>query len=724
MLKKIILRAIISLLLLAVYLISDNYFNKLENIYSKPVTISFKLPIPKHIAKKNNLPEFVQIKKVIIAGSFSEWHADDDNFKMKKINATHWQKTLDLNPGRNPYKFVIHLAHPEKYKLPSWVKNGKIWCEDTTAIIKENDAFDGQNSIHIIKTTKNTRFILTFILVVAGCGIIIFTIFEFLIKLLMYYRLSLKYKILIIFIVFLFISNTFFILYMKNRQTETIKTMQIDKVNILHNLLMSRKVDFSNLETTVTKQKIEKAFGDFFYRSSVRYKFNNFSNKKLLITRLFLLNKQGRLIHYDMEFTRKRAMLSRMDKKPEKITTFYQKKIKQIFTYYKQSSPKKKIFYIFFDDFPLIEKDTSEAKKRRSQYAEKTSFFKYDNFFYPIYVGLEHKGYYLVNFHPQTYSDYFKNLLTVSFILAALLIFIFFILINQLGKIILNPFQTLINGMNYIKEGNLDFRVKVNTRDEIEKVSNTYNYMVEKLKFAHEKNMDYARNLEYMVEERTKELLISESRFKNMTALLPTAVIELNPELNFTFINNAGTALFGIEVKITNNPQNLIDYIHKDDKERVNNQIKLVLQGETTSLFQYRIITDEDKDTLTLVNASPIIENNDVIGIRMTLTDIEPFLESALLPEDEFFDQFSLSKREKEIVLYLMQGYSYQGMAEKTFVAKSTIKTHIKHVYQKMNVSSRKELLQIIRKEREEKFGAASFILTIWNSLVNEESSE
>ena len=60
-------------------------------------------------------------------------------------------------------------------------------------------------------------------------------------------------------------------------------------------------------------------------------------------------------------------------------------------------------------------------------------------------------------------------------------------------------------------------------------------------------------------------------------------------------------------------------------------------------------------------------------------------------------ERYSLSKRETEICALLGQGRSIPFISDSLFLAKSTVETHVKHVYAKLDVHSRQELLQPAR---------------------------
>jgi DNA-binding NarL/FixJ family response regulator len=54
--------------------------------------------------------------------------------------------------------------------------------------------------------------------------------------------------------------------------------------------------------------------------------------------------------------------------------------------------------------------------------------------------------------------------------------------------------------------------------------------------------------------------------------------------------------------------------------------------------------------------------------------------------------EFNLTKREHEILELLIQGLSYKEIAAKCFISTETMNSHIKNIYQKLNVHSRAQI--------------------------------
>ena len=52
-------------------------------------------------------------------------------------------------------------------------------------------------------------------------------------------------------------------------------------------------------------------------------------------------------------------------------------------------------------------------------------------------------------------------------------------------------------------------------------------------------------------------------------------------------------------------------------------------------------------------------------------------------------DTYQLTARENEILYSLVDGLSYKKLAEKYFISISTVRTHIRHIYEKLHVNSK-----------------------------------
>lgn len=63
-------------------------------------------------------------------------------------------------------------------------------------------------------------------------------------------------------------------------------------------------------------------------------------------------------------------------------------------------------------------------------------------------------------------------------------------------------------------------------------------------------------------------------------------------------------------------------------------------------------------------------------------------------------ERYGLSEREAEIVELLAEGRTRPYIREKLFISNNTVATHIKHIYRKLDVHSKEELIDLVKSER------------------------
>lgn len=61
--------------------------------------------------------------------------------------------------------------------------------------------------------------------------------------------------------------------------------------------------------------------------------------------------------------------------------------------------------------------------------------------------------------------------------------------------------------------------------------------------------------------------------------------------------------------------------------------------------------------------------------------------------------QYGLTQREAEVLLLLSEGFSNRELAERLFVSEETIKSHIKSIYKKLDVTNRSEAVALALRE-------------------------
>jgi DNA-binding NarL/FixJ family response regulator len=67
--------------------------------------------------------------------------------------------------------------------------------------------------------------------------------------------------------------------------------------------------------------------------------------------------------------------------------------------------------------------------------------------------------------------------------------------------------------------------------------------------------------------------------------------------------------------------------------------------------------------------------------------------------------RYGLTTRETEVMGLLMKGRNEPFISEALFISSSTTHSHVSHIYAKIGVHSRQELLSVIDKELKNNFG-------------------
>jgi ATP/maltotriose-dependent transcriptional regulator MalT len=66
--------------------------------------------------------------------------------------------------------------------------------------------------------------------------------------------------------------------------------------------------------------------------------------------------------------------------------------------------------------------------------------------------------------------------------------------------------------------------------------------------------------------------------------------------------------------------------------------------------------------------------------------------------QNQLVEEYNLTKRESEILSLLVDGASNLQISETVYISVSTVKSHVRNIFNKLNVSTRSEAIRKIRK--------------------------
>ena len=82
---------------------------------------------------------------------------------------------------------------------------------------------------------------------------------------------------------------------------------------------------------------------------------------------------------------------------------------------------------------------------------------------------------------------------------------------------------------------------------------------------------------------------------------------------------------------------------------------------------------------------------------EVALSDVEKHTKNDIY--ERLSSKYALTPRELAAVKLLLEGQTVSGIASELYIARSTVKVHLRNTYKKMNVHSREELTALINTE-------------------------
>ena len=179
---------------------------------------------------------------------------------------------------------------------------------------------------------------------------------------------------------------------------------------------------------------------------------------------------------------------------------------------------------------------------------------------------------------------------------------------------------TLTRGAETITKGNYNYRVNVETRDEIEKLAEQFNLMAQSLEEHENEIQQYRMHLEEMVESRTEELYSEKSKLQAILDNVPSAFLLLDKDLRIQTASAAFRIITGYNIddvkgencnKIFGSTGICADCICK----------QAISQNKIESCINHKINEKQQERFIEHI-AIPMRNNGEIIAVLAVITDI------------------------------------------------------------------------------------------------------
>ncbi|WP_220718411.1 alpha/beta fold hydrolase [Agarivorans litoreus] len=196
----------------------------------------------------------------------------------------------------------------------------------------------------------------------------------------------------------------------------------------------------------------------------------------------------------------------------------------------------------------------------------------------------------------------------------------------------------------------------------------------------------------YQLEEKNHSL-------NSLLDHIPVGVILVNAKSEILLTNELAEETLQLGQGLYQRNKNLVTQ-QSESTELLNQYIEELssLGPNESSSRGLPIQIGQDTDVQTMVILSPVnhLQNPSLERNASVVVFISPSRPDVELDLAAFADGYNLTPKEARIVNYIAQGMSPPDIADKIFVSYNTVRTQLKSVFKKTNVSSQSELASLV----------------------------
>jgi two-component system NtrC family sensor kinase len=208
-----------------------------------------------------------------------------------------------------------------------------------------------------------------------------------------------------------------------------------------------------------------------------------------------------------------------------------------------------------------------------------------------LYVGMLEKP----------YIDTSARVMLTFILMASLCVLLLLVILYFSTTRIINPLQKMVVATQEIAKGDLSHEVKVNSKDEIGFLADSFNRMTANLKSANEKLIEWGKTLEKKVEERTKELTKMHSQLMQSEKL--ASLGKLSASIAHEINNPLGGILIYSHLLLEDTDENSLHYENLKKIVRETTRCKDIVKG----LLEFARPKESEK---SLININEVLEKS------------------------------------------------------------------------------------------------------------------
>jgi ATP/maltotriose-dependent transcriptional regulator MalT len=181
---------------------------------------------------------------------------------------------------------------------------------------------------------------------------------------------------------------------------------------------------------------------------------------------------------------------------------------------------------------------------------------------------------------------------------------------------------------------------------------------------------------------------------------LPLGILEFDNDWHLRLINDAAYAFLNLNPAVDPKNFGLHEFFQEPSIELLKKKATELGSAKVSTFVELQVIAGTSLATAVLCSVMWTVAQGEPNGYRIIMIEAAQKVSLTVLPEDAFFAKYDISKREKEVIILLLKGFSNRDICEKLCISESTVKKHSSNLFQKTHCSSRRELLQLVKSEK------------------------
>jgi signal transduction histidine kinase/DNA-binding NarL/FixJ family response regulator len=181
----------------------------------------------------------------------------------------------------------------------------------------------------------------------------------------------------------------------------------------------------------------------------------------------------------------------------------------------------------------------------------------------------------------------------------------------------------------------------------------------------------------------------SEARARELADLAGAGIVEADRDGSILYLNQTARRLLG-----AGEGAGLFELAATEDRDRLERAAADGRFSEGSPPFlRFKGMTGGDFMAIARLMAMDSAAG----GFRLSFLDLEARAGWSLLMDESFLDPYKVTNRERAVVGEMLAGRSIRQIGERLFISEATVKTHQQNIYNKLGISSKKQLFAMAR---------------------------